>query len=353
MIGPCLASLVGQVDEIIVLDTGSTDYTREMAASYGAKVVQSDWNDNFSDMRNISLQYAKSEYIFVIDADERAPENARERMKWFTQHFPDALGRVRIRSPWRDNSGEIQTVTSHSTRFFPRSSEIFYSGVIHEQVMDASDRRQRCDINMTLWHQGYELSTTKMIEKTKRNIVLLKSGLREQPENGYYWYQLGKSYEALKEWGRAAECYEAGLVFGDAAASYYPELLIAYLYNAKASMDQDKVWSLLKYALERYPDLPDLYFLAGKALIDFSISNLDLIRKSFETCILLGEKGEKYTTVEGVGSYLAMYNLGVFYESQADWDRALEMYRQAVSYGYKRANNAAERILSFQRAQMS
>ena len=78
-ISDCMKSIESCVDEIIVVDTGSTDKTIEMAERFGCKVIRSDWQDDFSLSRNIALDAASKKYILVIDADERLlnPEEVR------------------------------------------------------------------------------------------------------------------------------------------------------------------------------------------------------------------------------------------------------------------------------------
>ena len=67
----CLSSVKDLVDEIIVVDTGSSDRTIEIAKEYGAKIYEHPWEDNFALHRNQSIEYATSEWVFIIDADER------------------------------------------------------------------------------------------------------------------------------------------------------------------------------------------------------------------------------------------------------------------------------------------
>src|SRR5690348_3827247 len=66
----CLKSVEGVVDEIIIVDTGSTDQTTEIAEKFGAKILRYQWNDDFSSARNYSLKNAKCDWILILDADE-------------------------------------------------------------------------------------------------------------------------------------------------------------------------------------------------------------------------------------------------------------------------------------------
>ena len=79
----CLESIKDVVDEIIVVDTGSTDRTAEIAKSYGAKVYHHPWENNFSKHRNQSISYATGDWIFILDGDE-------EVIQW-DHHIDDTL----------------------------------------------------------------------------------------------------------------------------------------------------------------------------------------------------------------------------------------------------------------------
>ncbi len=77
----CLSSIQGLVDEIIIIDTGSTDGTKEIAKKFGAKVFDFKWNNNFSDARNFSLSKATGDWIFILDADEVISPSDHEKIK--------------------------------------------------------------------------------------------------------------------------------------------------------------------------------------------------------------------------------------------------------------------------------
>ena len=86
----CLQSVEGVVDEIVMVDTGSSDLTLEIARSFKAKVFQHEWKEDFSDARNVSLKHATSDWILFLDGDEvLEPESARmlPEMLNRTEHF--------------------------------------------------------------------------------------------------------------------------------------------------------------------------------------------------------------------------------------------------------------------------
>ena len=87
----CLESAKGVVDEIVIVDTGSTDGTLAIAREYGAKIIEHAWNDDFSEARNVSLQHATGTWALWLDADEEiAPDSGA--------HFREAIARTRRRA---------------------------------------------------------------------------------------------------------------------------------------------------------------------------------------------------------------------------------------------------------------
>src|SRR5262249_6157648 len=76
----CLQSVADLVDEIVILDTGSTDQTRDVATKLGAKVIRSTWPDSFAAARNESLQHSTADWIFWLDADDRVDEANRPKL---------------------------------------------------------------------------------------------------------------------------------------------------------------------------------------------------------------------------------------------------------------------------------
>ena len=344
VIHECLRSIFREMDEIVVVDTGSTDGTQEIVKSYGAKVLQDTWNQNFAAMRNRSIDAASTDYVLVLDADERVERKVRRNIDTFIASYPDALGSVVIRSPLVDESGDIRIVRSLNTRLFPRSHDIRYEGAIHEQVIDASQRRSRIDTGIEIWHEGYRLSPPILQAKTERNISILSSEYVAKPNNGYYAYQLGKSYESLKDFETARSYYERALQSSSPDEAFYPELVLAALYNCKKLRLQEPLWGLLQRSITIFPTLVDLHFFMGRALIEFQIPNLELIRTSFETCLALGNTSAKRVIVEGVDSYLAAYNVGVYHESTGNFQQARDYYNLSAKLGYPRATLAFQRI---------
>lgn len=117
----CLSSLAPYGFEIVLVDTGSTDRTKELAQKYTDCIYDFSWVDDFSAARNFSLQKASHEWIFMIDCDEWIQSINLEELDYFRKHLSDAVGSVnRInKTGTPDNPGQT---TDRTERFFPERS---------------------------------------------------------------------------------------------------------------------------------------------------------------------------------------------------------------------------------------
>ena len=189
----CLDSVKDVVDEIIIVDTGSTDRTVEIARQYGAKVYHYEWNNDFAAARNESLKHATCGWILVLDADERLDAGAGEALKAVARGWsPKAIYAARI----VNRSGSGNETQHHFPRFFPNHVGIQYEGLIHERpVSHASElfsasRLPRTLAGFTVIHHGYQQDVVQGRDKMRRNIGLLQRVL-EADDNPYYRYKLG------------------------------------------------------------------------------------------------------------------------------------------------------------------
>ena len=130
----CLQSLDGAVDEIVVVDTGSTDRTKSIAAQFTDRLYDFTWTDDFAAARNFAVQNATGDYVLSIDADEaiiNTSDAARLLRTFIQQHPSHTLGTVAVRSVI--NLGEGMENVDAIQRFFNRH-QFRYEGRIHEQL---------------------------------------------------------------------------------------------------------------------------------------------------------------------------------------------------------------------------
>ncbi len=178
----CLASIRDWVDEIIVVDTGSTDRTAEIARSFGAKVYHHPWEGDFSKARNQSLSYASGEWIFIIDADERMfAEDIPPLQKLLRDRRAQVIS-INVYNVYGDAEESVTFLPS--TRFFRRSLGLRYEGIVHN-VLAYPESQPVLRTNIRLKHLGYGLDPEKMRRKLARSRELLEKQLAETPDNAF------------------------------------------------------------------------------------------------------------------------------------------------------------------------
>jgi len=187
----CLKSIRNWVDEIIIVDTGSTDKTVEIAESYGAKIYHQEWEGNFSKHRNYSLEQAMSDWIFIIDADERLCEEDIPKLQGLINSDNHSIVSINVYSVYGDN--QEMTTFLPSIRLFKRDMELRYQGIVHNRLEFPEDASiVRADVK--LMHLGYDLSPKQMKAKFERSKALLKKQLEEDPHNAFALYNLAQLY---------------------------------------------------------------------------------------------------------------------------------------------------------------
>ncbi|MEJ5300852.1 MAG: glycosyltransferase [Thermodesulforhabdaceae bacterium] len=205
----CLQSLIHEVDEIVVVDTGSTDKTKEIVTSFGPKVriIEFPWRDDFAEARNVSLREAKGSWVLTIDADERLNPLGRKNIirELIKVKGVDAYS-VRIRSFHLDND-KISGSFDWAVRLFKKLPDVEFSGIIHESVFPSLLKRGSIikQAPFIIDHFGYEVSQDKLRLKLERNFKLALKQIRKTPKDPYFLYhlalpafQLGRHRTALR-----------------------------------------------------------------------------------------------------------------------------------------------------------
>src|SRR5262249_36009081 len=131
----CLASVTGLFDEIVVVDTGSRDRTRELARDQGARVVEVPWVDDFAAALNGCLDHATGDFIFWLDADDRLDGENREKLRALLAglRHEDVAYALKCLCVARDES-DSGTVVDH-VRLFPRRPGLRWEHRVHEQIL--------------------------------------------------------------------------------------------------------------------------------------------------------------------------------------------------------------------------
>jgi tetratricopeptide (TPR) repeat protein len=207
VLGACLASLDQIVDEIIIVDTGSTDRSAELAACHGAQVFHFAWNDNFSAARNFAIEQASCPWLLYIDADERLRNGDRGTL----QTALSTPGAVAATVRFYPRSGYT---AYRECRLYRRDPRLRFEGVVHESMFPpirrliAAEGGHILDCDLTIDHLGYDGPQT---HKAERYLRLLAHATERNPERIYLWWHLGSIYRDLGRIEEAEASWRRGL----------------------------------------------------------------------------------------------------------------------------------------------
>lgn len=202
----CLDSLVllrEKIEaELIIIDTGSSDRSPSIAKRYTDKVYFHKWNNNFSEMRNISIRYAIGEWILIIDADEEL-KSCEEIIEFLSSTENKSYNSATILCKNVMGDFEYNTIFLITYRLFRNNGRFYYKGAVHNiPVFDLPTK----NLKDTLYHYGYITTDKELIDKKfNRTAALLLEELKKEPNNVYYRYQLSVSYFMHQDFKEALE----------------------------------------------------------------------------------------------------------------------------------------------------
>ncbi len=263
------------VDEIVVIDTGSTDGTQEIARRYADVFEEIKWPGSFAEARNYTFEKASGEFIFVLDGDEYLPDPQHWKRVRKAIRNPDlAALQVLIRNLLPD--GEIIAADRMwQERVFRNDPGIRYEGRVHHQVHDAlvaymrRTGREVRRVQAEIIHTGYALSKEKMAKKYTTRIDLLKQEYerpRSAKHRAYYGYQLGVVYFVLHEYDEAARVFnELEYSFLSPENAFYTHLLAAQSGLKINNIPMALVHSNQMLTINR--EEPIAYYTTGLALL--------------------------------------------------------------------------------------
>ena len=256
-LGQCLESVDGFVDEMIIVDTGSTDRTVEIAREFGAKVYFHQWQNSFSEARNFSLQFVSGDWVLQLDADEKLE---RKDIPLLNKVISDPQTNAVFMPILNDlPEGGI------SKHYFPRlyrNGSAHYEGIVHNQL-EFTGKSVTAEI--IIYHYGYNLTPVQMARKNQRSARLLEKQLEGNPDFLFAWHNLIRIHRNEKE-------YDLVMQEADAVLSRIPyeQDIAAYVmiaYDAASCAYQKGLFQRAeKYclnAIEKMPDYLDIYYVLG------------------------------------------------------------------------------------------
>jgi len=310
-IGRLLDSVVPWVDEMLVLDTGSSDDTVAVARRAGARVEHFTWCDDFAAARNAALAAAGADWHLVLDADEWLIDGG-PALRALAQRAPDFVGAVHLEDRFFD--GAFRTAHIDISRVLP--GPLRYAGRVHEQPVH---RLPVHPLPLRVGHDGY--LPEQLAVKRGRNRALLLAEMAGRNDDAYLWYQLGKDHAVYAEHLEAGDCFARAALGVEAAAPWRHDLAARALYSMKCAGRHAAAVAYGEAQLAACAESPDFFFALGDLLLDWAADEpsrgealLPMIEAAWTRCLEIGEAPALHGAVAGRGSVLAAHNLAVVYE---------------------------------------
>ena len=276
----CLNSVKDFVDEIIIVDTGSTDKTKEIAKKFTDKVFQHEWPDDFSKARNISLKYATKEWILVLDADEIIAEEDLKKIRELIED-KDVDGCIFTQRNYTNNSSWINWVkckedkytkgfngyrASKLVRLFRNNKEFEFRNKVHELVEYSIKEKggELKETDIQIHHYAESKPKEKRLATAKKYFELGEEIIKENPNDARAYYQTGAFCLNNKDYEKAVEKFEKVVELDASYKGAHYNLARAYFKLKKI----DKAEEALRKSIELKPRITAAYSLLGKILFD-------------------------------------------------------------------------------------
>lgn len=330
VLGDCLASVRRWVDEIVVVDTGSTDRTVAMAEEFGARVFRFPWCDDFAAARNESLRHATGDWVLWMDADDTLPEECGRRLHDVAFLAEDRVTGFLMQVQIPPAPGEAGFTVVDHVKLFRNLPGLGFEGRIHEQILEPLYRQggqvERSDLYVV--HSGYDYSLEGQAKKRARDLTLLEKDLADRPDHPFVLFNIGMTAFHLKDFDGAREALERCLAVSKPQESMVRKVyaMLAGCRQAQGDVPQAREW--VERGLRLFPRDPELLFRAG--VVFREAGDLPAAERSYLTLLTAREAGHIDSLDVSITGFKAHHNLALVYQDLGRWEDAGAQWRAAV-----------------------
>lgn len=328
----CLKSVAAAVDEMIVVDTGSTDATGRIAKSFGAKVKKVPWADDFSAARNASLELAKGDWILFLDADEELEAGGAEVLRRLVSASDVEGYFVKIVS-YLGQGDWVEACPDVAFRLFRNRPEYRFHGAVHEQIVDVIQEKRpqaKCEIveDLTLFHYGYLDEEVAGKGKKARNLTLLEKEVAARPDDRLLRYHYGVELFRAARYGAAAVQFVAAGTGLDPRTVFLPKLMRYLVLSYQGDHQPEKAMEVARTGAELFPEYADLYHFAGMVAYDHQAYGLAY--ELFQQALVTPEQKAYYASFPGTRGFRTFYQLGRLAERFCNLEAAMRFYLSSL-----------------------
>ena len=297
----CLTSISGVADEVVVVDTGSTDSTKAVARDLGALVHDFPWTDDFAAARNQAIDRATGQWVLMIDADEVLHADDRGRVRPLLQakveayHVP-ILSFLGAAAP--DAAAARDFVRDLRLSLFRNRRGYRFKGAIHEELTGDFGPEGTALAPFRILHYGYLDDRIASRRKGDRNRRLLLRELERRPDDPFLNYCLGAELMGQADYHGALRHFRISLGRWGIEEPRHGDLLMKLSLSHLAVRDYEQAGKVLREGVRIYPDYTDLWFVLGG--LEFQMGRYGASRKCFQRCLDLGPAPPRHSSFSGV-----------------------------------------------------
>lgn len=334
-----IESIKDIADEIIVIDTGSSDTTINIAKKFGAIIVKKTWEYDFAKARNHYIEIARGKWILSIDADERLdPKGAAIIRNLITRKVDEICAYSFKFHNYTDKDKAVKHTIQFIARLFPNLPNLRYKGRLHEQIL-FTDTGLHPEIikvdDVIIHHYGSDPRVVVSRNKYRRNEEILLRAIEEEPENWFHRFNYGFILFSEKQFIKAIEHFELAETLADKNRIKGFEST-NYLYRAWVYYElrqfENAIWFCNK-AIQQGDNYYDIYFTLGKAYLEAKME-----KKGIEALKKAQFDGNKIPPTtrsidEGIPRWRAANEIASYYIKIQDYEKA-EYFLKKIE-GYK------------------
>lgn len=342
-IGKWLSCVAAVADEIIVVDTGSTDKTVEIVKNSNAKLYHFSWCNDFSAAKNYAIDKARGDWIVFLDADEYFTEESQKKLRKVVNGYNrnKKVGGIMCRLTSIDIDNHERIINSMlQVRIFRNILDIRYQGKIHENIYNKNKKRAMVFTKeLEIYHTGYSSSLSR--SKAERNIKLLQEQWNSEGESDELILQMMDAYNSLAEYDEAIKYGRMAIsknINGIGMVGHSYEIVIGAMLSAHYPVKE--IYDTMQEAESKYPDEPAFPLEHGYLLWlnkDY-IGAEKYLQKGLKLRTKLEEafsRGDGLTDNSRRLIHLAYEALGGMYFLKGNVQQAAEMYAKGIaSYKY-------------------
>lgn len=331
----CLQSVKEVADEIVVVDTGSTDRSVEIARSFGAKVIHHEWTDDFAAARNVSLDHATGDWALWIDADERLAPGQATLLKTLIAEAEHNVGgyMVNIRNFMQMRSNP-EVCWHRACRLFRNLPSVRFTGRVHEQNMRAlQSAGYVCAMSqLVLDHVGYAAEVMAERNKHERFIRMLRREVEENRDPAYrtfHLFNLANAYYTAGDLNAAIQWFQKADENPDPTEEYTAMLYVEWATALYATGRAEEALRVCDRAESLGILHPAIDFARGHAYLHRE--QYALAEEAFKKAIERGKTGLfAHTGDTGAYGYKAWYGLALAATGRDRYQEAVSHCRTAL-----------------------